>query len=698
MIDCNFCFKGGSMTINKKCILIVIHLIFCISLFSNQMNLNEINHSNYSISVLPHQLTEEEYPLMQNWGNDRVLSTPPLAPVRPVAEFEPVTSVLVRYPLGIPVALVKQFAEELTVVTIVSSESVKNQAITAYNNAQVNMDNCKFMIGATNSYWTRDYGPWFAFDGNNNLSVIDFTYNRPRPLDDALIPIYATWDTLSCYTMTIQQTGGNYMADGIGIAASTQIAYTENNNNETNVNQQMLNYLGVSNYQVIQDPNNTYIDHIDCWGKFLAPDKVLIRSVPSSHAQYDEIEAVADYFSNLMSSYNRPFRVYRIYTPNNQPYTNSVILNNRVFVPIMNNTNDAAALQTYRDAMPGYTIIGVLNNTSNPWESTDALHCRTHEIPDRRMLYIAHTPLNWEQNIQESYPIDVTIKSFSNGTIISDSTKVFYKVNQNDFTPANLNLVENNLYRAIIPAAAPGDTIYYYIKALDSNSKRSFHPYIGQPDPHYFVIADDFTAPQITHTPIVDIAMSDLPLNINANITDNASVNQALVEYYTNTNAEITSVPMTEINENEWSAGIDPDHNNLFTIYYRIKASDQMNTAYLPADTTWFSVNVTTANDQNDLPVIKDSFISVYPNPINFNQAKMNLKFSTNNNKQVKFEMYNVKGQKVHEFFQYSRGKSDSNLQIDMNHVNLKKLNSGIYFIKMITDEYSVSKKIVIIK
>lgn len=686
------------MTLNKKCILIMIHLIFCISLFSTQMNQSETYYSNDSISVLPHHLSENERPLMQNWGNDRILSTPPLAPVRPVAEFEPLTSVLVRYPLGFPVSIIKQFAEELTVVTIVSSESVKNQAITAYNNAQVNMDNCKFMIGATNSYWTRDYGPWFAFDGNDQLSVIDFTYNRPRPLDDALIPIYAAWDTLSCYTMTIQQTGGNYMTDGIGIAASTQIAYTENGNNETNVNQQMLNYLGVSDYQVIQDPNNTYIDHIDCWGKFLAPDKVLIRSVPSSHAQYDEIEAVADYFSNLMSSYNRPFRVYRIYTPNNQPYTNSVILNNRVFVPIMNNTNDAAALQTYRDAMPGYTIIGVLNNTSNPWESTDALHCRTHEIPDRRMLYIAHTPLNWEQNIQESYPIDVTIKSFSNGTIISDSTKVFYKVNQNDFTPANLNLVENNLYRAIIPAAAPGDTIYYYIKALDSNSKRSFHPFIGQPDPHYFVIADDFTAPQITHTPIVDIAMSDLPLNINANITDNASVNQALVEYYTNTNAEITSVPMTEINENEWSAGIDPNHENLSTIYYRIKASDQMNTAYLPADTTWFSVNVTTANDQNDLPVIKDSFISVYPNPINFNQAKMNLKFSTNNNKQVKFEMYNVKGQKVHEFFQYSRGKSDSNLQIDMNHVNLKKLNSGIYFIKMITDEYSVSKKIVIIK
>ncbi len=686
------------MTLNKKCILIMIHLIFCISLFSTQMNQSETYYSNDSISVLPHHLSENERPLMQNWGNDRILSTPPLAPVRPVAEFEPLTSVLVRYPLGFPVSIIKQFAEELTVVTIVSSESVKNQAITAYNNAQVNMDNCKFMIGATNSYWTRDYGPWFAFDGNDQLSVIDFTYNRPRPLDDALIPIYAAWDTLSCYTMTIQQTGGNYMTDGIGIAASTQIAYTENGNNETNVNQQMLNYLGVSDYQVIQDPNNTYIDHIDCWGKFLAPDKVLIRSVPSSHAQYDEIEEVAEYFSNLMSSYNRPFRVYRIYTPNNQPYTNSVILNNRVFVPIMNNTNDAAALQTYRDAMPGYTVIGVTNNTSNPWESTDALHCRTHEIPDRRMLYIAHTPLNWEQNIQESYAIDVTIKSLSNGNLISDSTKVFYKINQSNYSSADLNLIENNQYRAIIPAPAPGDTVYYYVKALDSNSKKAFHPFIGQPDPHYFVIADDNIAPQITHSPITSIAMNDMPININATITDNASVNMASVEYYTNTNSEVTSSAMTEINENEWSVAIDPNHENLSTIYYRIKASDQMNTAYFPADSSWLATNITNTNDHNDLPVINDSFISVYPNPINFNQSKMNLKFSTNNNKQVKFEIYNVKGQKVHEFTQFNRAKNDANIQIDLNHASLKKLNSGIYFIKMITNEYSVSKKIVIIK
>ena len=35
----------------------------------------------------------------------------------------------------------------------------------------------------TDSYWTRDYGPWWVVDGNGNMSVVDFTYDRPRPND-----------------------------------------------------------------------------------------------------------------------------------------------------------------------------------------------------------------------------------------------------------------------------------------------------------------------------------------------------------------------------------------------------------------------------------------------------------------------------------------------------------------------------------
>ena len=52
------------------------------------------------------------------------------------------------------------------------------------NNANVNMDNVEFINGNTDSYWTRDYGPWWVVDGNNDVSVVDHTYNRPRPNDN----------------------------------------------------------------------------------------------------------------------------------------------------------------------------------------------------------------------------------------------------------------------------------------------------------------------------------------------------------------------------------------------------------------------------------------------------------------------------------------------------------------------------------
>jgi hypothetical protein len=35
----------------------------------------------------------------------------------------------------------------------------------------------------------------------------------------------------------------------------------------------------------------------------------------------------------------------------------------------MNSTNDAAALQVYRTAMPGYEVIGITGASNTPWES-----------------------------------------------------------------------------------------------------------------------------------------------------------------------------------------------------------------------------------------------------------------------------------------------------------------------------------------
>ena len=130
--------------------------------------------------------------------------------------------------------------------------------------------------------------------------------------------------------MDLEHAGGNYMTDGYGISASSSLVYEENNESDNQVDQIMEDYYGIHTYHVIDDPNGTYIDHIDCWGKYLSPHKVLIREVPTWHSQYDEIEDVVDYFENTTTSYGGPWEIFRVYTPSNQPYTNSLILNDKV--------------------------------------------------------------------------------------------------------------------------------------------------------------------------------------------------------------------------------------------------------------------------------------------------------------------------------------------------------------------------------
>ena len=198
------------------------------------------------------------------------------------------------------------------------------------------MDNVQCIVGSTDSYWTRDYGPWWVVDGDRQVSIVDFTYNRPRPNDNNAPFKVSEYLNVPYYSTDIIHCGGNYMTDGLGISASSSLVYEENTLENEEINILMSSYYGIDTYHVIPDPNDTYIDHIDCWGKYLSPTKVIIREVPISHPQYDEIEAVANYFSESLTSWGENWNVYRVYTPNDQPYTNSLIINNKILVPISN--------------------------------------------------------------------------------------------------------------------------------------------------------------------------------------------------------------------------------------------------------------------------------------------------------------------------------------------------------------------------
>jgi len=421
----------------------------------------------------------------------------PPAPVRQPAEFEPMEGVLIRYSFGISFEAIREMAEDVQVVTIVANAAQQNTVQLLYQSNGVDLSHCSFLIAPTDSYWTRDYGPWFIFNGDDEQGIVDFIYNRPRPNDDQIPTVYGNNQSISVYAMNLEHAGGNYMTDGQGIAISTNLVWSENPGlTHEQINQMVHDYLGINTYHVVADVNGEYIKHIDCWGKYLSPDTILIREVPQSHSQYDEIEAAVDYFESQKNCYNTSYHVARVYTPGNEPYTNSLILNNKVLVPITGSSWDDEAIASYQAAMPGYEVLGFTAIPSDPWVSSDALHCRVMGITDRYMLYIDHVPLSGNINGDNGIEIQTKIFPYSGEDIVSSATCVYWKVEGGDWNTMQLQPLGNNQYHAIIPKLENGTKVYYYIHAEDQSGRSENHPYIGAFMAHSFtVLATDNNPP-----------------------------------------------------------------------------------------------------------------------------------------------------------------------------------------------------------
>ncbi|MCB1150619.1 agmatine deiminase family protein, partial [bacterium] len=198
---------------------------------------------------------------------------PPAGPVRNVAEWEPATGVLIRYPLGLPYGLLRDLDDDVTLHVVVSS----TYQATAQSNLQANgvdMAKVQFLVRANDSIWTRDYGPWFVVDGNDQLTVVDHVYNRPWRPNDNLIPVYfAQQQGLPVVSHDMYHTGGNYMTDGAHLGMSTQLVYDEalsdNGMTPAQVDQLMADYYGLAAYEVLPYIESGGIHHIDTWAKFL---------------------------------------------------------------------------------------------------------------------------------------------------------------------------------------------------------------------------------------------------------------------------------------------------------------------------------------------------------------------------------------------------------------------------------------------
>ena len=650
---------------------------------------------------LKHIMTAEEAANSYKIGLGFVETDPPVGNIRNVEEFGLNDGVLIRYPFGIPMSLIKELAKDAKVKTVVASAAEQATVTSQYQSNGVKLSNCSFLIAPSDSYWTRDYGPWYVTYGNNQLGIVDFPYNRPRPNDDEIPKTLATAQGIPWFGMNVTHTGGNWMSNGIDQATSTVLVWDENSTQtHDQIAQKIHDYLGINNYMVEADPNGTYIDHIDCWGKFLAPDKILIRKVPASHPQYSAIEATAAFYATQVSSYGTFYKVFRVYTPNDEPYTNSFILKNKVCVPFMGTANDAGALLAYQQAMPGYQIIGFIGNPSTPWESTDALHCRTHEMADQGMLYITHTPLHDSLQAQPCYQINADITAFSGQTIYPDSVWTIYKVNTGNWDTLTMTHTGGPTWSACIPGQMEGSLISYYIHAVDASGRSTNHPYIGAPDPHKFIVKVS-PQPNVTVTPdsLVFLTLQEMTNGKTAKVK----------------NLSTQAIVINQINNSgnsPFSWHIDPWN---ITLPHTLLSGDSLDLtvkvavpgkklAGLVCDTlfvnTWyFNNHVMICVD----PLLLSGFdnfklqnneVKVYPNP-----AEESTVFNVFCEKEsmVSIEIYSMPGKLAAMPINQVLAKGNHEIVWELNGLKGEKLQPGIYLYRITIGNTLVTGKISIV-
>ncbi len=435
-----------------------------------------------------HYLSEDE---MYNTsrGMNFVETDPPAGEPRFVAEFEPMQGVMIRYPLGIPTNLVAQLSNNCHVYCIIESY-FQSSAYYDFQNASVNMDNLTFVNAPTDSYWVRDYGPWYIFE-DRHPAIVDNIYNRPREYDDEIPGVFADFWNIPMYGMNLEHTGGNMMEDGRGHGVSDNLVLQENYNNETNVRNKMRDYLGIDPYHITIDPQGEYIAHVDCWGKYLAPDKILIARLPQNNPRYQYYEQVAQYFETTNCCWGYPYRVYRVEEPGGNslaPFTNSLILNKTVYVPLGSNTTyNNQALAVYQEAMPGYTIVGV----NGSWQNTDALHCRTRGVMDFNMLFVDHRDVIFgEQPWQDSIPVVSKFIAYSGEPLKTDSLLVYYRIDGGAYQVAHMTATGNpDEYVGYIKGYDSKSVIDYYVFGADESGHRYTQPVFADLDPHHFTIA-----------------------------------------------------------------------------------------------------------------------------------------------------------------------------------------------------------------
>ncbi len=448
---------------------------------------------------------------------------------RTAAEWEPAVGTMVVWPLGVPYKLVVELAKDNHLYTLVENDSSKKEAQKWYSQWGIAAANNTFITApqGIDAWWTRDWGPSAIFTPDGTMKLGDGKYIYATPdskigCDDSLKFIYVDKDNkiikteiddnatvplgkglnMEVLDLPFITTGGNVMTDGLGTAFSSCILLNENRFYNVSgdkfftLNRELA---GFSRYHIVSNFEKFGIQHVDCLMKLLDEERILVAEPPTDHELYPIYEnIVQNELKKLKTVYGRPYQILRIKIGRYDKeqlaaYTNSIIVNKTIYVPLFQVKEDSEAIKTWQEAMPGYTVKGFTfalkdepyttaelrkHYKNYGWNHGDALHCRTRAVWDREMLYISVKRLPQTVASSEKMNLYATIIDYSKKGLENKSAKLHWRIKgKAGWQEMLLNTTNNDThFYARIPAGRSGQTIEYYISAESKSGRKETRP------------------------------------------------------------------------------------------------------------------------------------------------------------------------------------------------------------------------------
>jgi len=234
--------------------------------------------------------------------------------------------------------------------------------------------------------------------------------------------------------------------------------------------------------------------------KLLDEETLLVGEYPPGVADGPYIEANLQYvLHNFKTCFGRDFNVVRIpmppdqngqYPPSGQyrTYTNSFIVNKTVIVPTYEYQYDTTALRIYREAMPGYNVVGI--NCNSIIGSLGAIHCIMKEVGVSEPVWISHAKMDSVVITADSIAIGAIIKTQSG---IADASVYWTTDTTAGFTSSSMQFVSSDSAVGYIPAQLDTTIVYYYISATSNSGRRVNKPLVA-PDGYYkFIVENSVT-------------------------------------------------------------------------------------------------------------------------------------------------------------------------------------------------------------